>query len=144
MISPDLPIKEASEDLLNRTKFAESLAYAIQKYDNPYSFSIGLYGPWGSGKTSLINLTLGKLAQIDNDIVILRFNPWMCPDSQQLISQFFAQLASAIKLKREAAGKAIELIGQFGELFKLAGFVPQFGGLIAGAGNLMVGAAKLH
>ncbi len=49
MISPDLPIKEASEDLLNRTKFAESLAYAIQKYDNPnflFHWFVWALGKW--------------------------------------------------------------------------------------------------
>ena len=144
VINPDLPIKKESEDLLNRTQFAENLALAIKKFNAQSSFSIGLYGPWGSGKTSLLNLALGKLEEIDNEIVILRFNPWLCSDPQQLISQYFAQLAAAIKLKREAAGQAVDLIGQFGELFKLASFVPKYGGLIAGAGSVMVGAAKLH
>lgn len=144
MINPDLPIEKESEDLLNRTQFAENLALAIKKFNAQSSFSIGLYGPWGSGKTSLLNLALGKLEEIDNEIVILRFNPWLCSDPQQLISQYFAQLAAAIKLKREAAGQAVDLIGQFGELFKLASFVPKYGGLIAGAGSVMVGAAKLH
>ena len=77
MINPDLPISRASEDKLNRSSFAKSLAKVLLDYTAPYSFSIGLYGEWGSGKTSLLNMVLETVEEIDKDAVILRFNPWL-------------------------------------------------------------------
>ena len=51
MISPDLPITKSEEDALNRSNFAKNLAQAVIQCTFPTSFSIGLYGKWGSGKT---------------------------------------------------------------------------------------------
>ena len=56
IISPDLPITKLSEDKLNRAAFAQSLAKTISQYSLTSSFTIGLYGEWGSGKTSLVKV----------------------------------------------------------------------------------------
>lgn len=49
MINPDIPITKSSEDKLNRGSFAESLANVILQSTFPTSFTVGLYGAWGSG-----------------------------------------------------------------------------------------------
>ena len=99
MISPDLRITKSSEDKLNRESFAESLANVILQSTFPTSFTVGLYGAWGSGKTSLLNMVIEQIERSSTDVIILRFNPWLCSDPKQLITQFFKQLASAIKMK---------------------------------------------
>ena len=86
MINADLPITNSSEDILNRGSFARSLAETITKQSFPASFTIGLYGAWGSGKTSLLNMILEDIKNNDNTAVILRFNPWLCADPKQLIN----------------------------------------------------------
>lgn len=55
MISPDLPITKSSEDTLNRKSFAQSLAHVLLQSSFSTAFTVGLYGTWGSGKTSLLN-----------------------------------------------------------------------------------------
>ena len=99
MINPDLPIMKSSEDKLNRESFVKSLANVILQSAFPTSFTVGLYGAWGSGKTSLLNMVIEQIERSSTDVVILRFNPWLCSDPKQLITQFFKQLASAIKMK---------------------------------------------
>ena len=99
MISPDLPIMKSSEDKLNRESFVKSLANVILQSAFPTSFTVGLYGAWGSGKTSLLNMVIEQIERSSTDVIILRFNPWLCSDPKQLITQFFKQLASAIKMK---------------------------------------------
>lgn len=61
MLCPDLPITKSDDDVLNRGSFAESLAKTIVQYSSPSSLAIGLYGRWGSGKTSLLNMSVKKL-----------------------------------------------------------------------------------
>ena len=119
MISPDVPITKVADDTLNRGVFAQSLATTILQYSFPSSFSIGLYGAWGSGKTSLLNMVLEAVEENDEDAVILRFNPWLCADSKQLITQFFKQLSTAIKLKKSAEAKAWEIIDRYADLFAI-------------------------
>ena len=75
MISPDLPITKAADDKLNRKSFADNLAQVLLQYSFPSSFTIGLYGEWGSGKTSLLNMVLETVESTDDHAVMLRFNP---------------------------------------------------------------------
>ncbi len=70
MISPDLPITKSNEDRLNRNVFAKSIARTMLQYSFPSSFTIGLYGEWGSGKTSLVNMVLEAVEDSDNNTTI--------------------------------------------------------------------------
>lgn len=142
MISPDLPITKSSEDKLNRESFAESLANVILQSTFPTSFTVGLYGAWGSGKTSLLNMVIEQVERRSKDVVILRFNPWLCSDPKQLITQFFKQLASAIKVKKPAADTVCELVDQYADLFDAASIIPYAGSAIAAAGKMFTAKAR--
>ena len=82
------------EDSLNRANFAKNLATNIQNYFNRNEINncltIGLMGEWGSGKTSLLNMTEHYLK--DSDIKIIKFNPWLYSTYHQLVEQFFDEL----------------------------------------------------
>ena len=142
MISSDLPITKSTDDKLNRAVFAKNLAETVMHHSFPAAFTIGLYGEWGSGKTSLVNMLLETIENSENDAVILRFNPWLCSDSKQLITQFFKQLASAIKLKKSKAEKAWELIDQYADIFDAANLIPGIGALLAAGGKALGDEAK--
>lgn len=144
MVSPDLPITKSQEDKLNRRSFANSLAQTLLRYSFASSLTIGLYGEWGSGKTSLLNMVLETVESIDETIVVFRFNPWLCSDPKQLITQFFKQLSTAIKMKKPKAEQAWDLIDQFGDVFELAGLIPGAGIVISAAGKILDKKAKEH
>ena len=137
MISSDLPITKSAEDKLNRAEFAKSLAKTISRYSFPSSFTIGLYGEWGSGKTSLLNMVLEAVEDKDEDAIIIRFNPWLCSDPKQLITQFFKQMAAAIKLKKPKAEKAWKLIDQYADIFDAANLIPGVGSIVAALGKIL-------
>lgn len=90
------PIESIDEDTdgLNRNNFSKNLAENIKNYfkNNNNSITIGLMGDWGSGKTSILNLT--KIHLKDSDIKIMDFNPWIYSSYNQLIEQFFDELIS--------------------------------------------------
>lgn len=142
MISPDLPITKFEDDTLNRGSFAQSLAQVLQQYSLSCSFSIGLYGAWGSGKTSLLNMVLEIVEKADDNIVILRFNPWLCSDSKQLTTQFFKQMATAIKLKKTATSKAWELIDQYADVFEATSLIPVVGAFLNIGSKVLTKRAK--
>ena len=118
MYNPDKPIKSYGEDLLGRSDFAKQLAESIISLSTTDAYVVGLFGEWGSGKTSVLNLTEEVLLDISgndkNDkVTIVRFNPWGYTDSNQLVGQFFSSLASEFKYdkkdnKQEKVGAAIE------------------------------------
>ena len=90
------PIETLDEDKdgLNNDNFAKNLAINIQNYfkNNNQCLTIGLMGNWGSGKTSILNLT--KIHLKETDIEVMEFNPWIYSSYNQLIEQFFDELIS--------------------------------------------------
>lgn len=144
MINPDIPITKSSEDKLNRGSFAESLANVILQSTFPTSFTVGLYGAWGSGKTSLLNMLVEQVERRSTEVVIVRFNPWLCSDPKQLITQFFKQLASAIKTKNSVADTVCALVNQYADLFDAASIIPYAGPAIAAAGKMVTAKARNH
>lgn len=56
LFSADRPIRSRDEDQLYRRTFAEELARAVCGWRDNDSLVIALYGPWGSGKSSIKNM----------------------------------------------------------------------------------------
>lgn len=142
MISPDLPITKSSEDRLSRESFAASLADVMLQTTFPTSFTVGLYGAWGSGKTSLLNMIIEQVERRNADIVILRFNPWLCSDPKQLITQFFKQLAGAIKIKRSKRDTVYRLFDEYADLLDAVNLIPHAGPAIAAIGKALITKAR--
>lgn len=93
------PITSLEDDRLDRGPFIKMLARGLENTYQRDSMVIALYGDWGSGKSSVLNLCL---SQIDSDLdeqrqerpLIVRFNPWWYSDTGELLVRFFDQLAS--------------------------------------------------
>jgi hypothetical protein len=96
-ISADLPIVSRAEDKLNRIGFAEALAKVIRFWRNQPSLVIGLFGDWGSGKSSLKNLVLEAL-QADKETcpIVVEFNPWQVSGQELLLETFFREVGHAL------------------------------------------------
>lgn len=120
-LNSDKPINCAQDDILGRSSFATSLAKAMLAYSSQEAFTIGLYGLWGSGKTSVINLLIEQLQEQertippDRKVIVFRFNPWMCTSSEQMIEQFFTQLSAVIS-PQSSVDKAVEGVQRITEV----------------------------
>lgn len=117
-VRSDNPIQHAADDTLSRSPLAGSLVGQVLGMDATQGLVVGVLGPWGSGKTSLINLA--RLDFERRGVPILDFNPWMFSGAQQLVDSFFIELASQLKVRPDLAevGKGLE---DYGEAF--SGFV---------------------
>ena len=121
----DKPIEKADEDLLGRSDFAKQFGKSICEYDSKDGLVIGLYGKWGSGKTSIINMAISEIpvdksenekwysrvykrikkiftsqksAEEDqnHNPIIIKFSPWNYSDKNNLISLFFHELKNKL------------------------------------------------
>ncbi|WP_052402711.1 KAP family P-loop NTPase fold protein [Methanococcoides methylutens] len=103
MINPDKPIKSSDDDALGRKGVAKALGDALLVDSSKECHVIGIYGKWGSGKTSFINMALEhveeKASNLDNNEkpIIINFNPWNFSNQNQLIEQFFKQLSNTFE-----------------------------------------------
>jgi len=135
MFKPDQPIKSHKEDILGRFPFAQSLCDAILSYKEKDSIVIGLFGAWGSGKTSIINMALEHIGLVsknktdDKGPIVIRFNPWNFSDQNQLITQFFRQLSIVLRRPDYAsdAKKAGERLETYAKFFEPFALVPTVG-----------------
>ncbi len=116
----DKPIIKKEQDKFGRMPFVERLSDNILSYDATDNLVIGLYGNWGEGKTSILNLLQENITtKQDNKhnkekIQFIKFNPWNFKEQDELISAFFTEMYNQLKLID--FGKEISFMGK---LFKL-------------------------
>ncbi len=124
MIRKDTPILNVADDLLNRDNFVESLKQSIINYsDNDESLTIGLYGKWGEGKTSVINLLKKKLDK-QEDIICFTFEPWLYSNTEQLMSMFFKDLSDCVGNKYNQ-NKLSKIFNSYAEAFEVISHIPE-------------------
>jgi len=70
----DHPIDSEKEDILRRENIVRQIVSAIDDYSFEGSFVIALTGEWGSGKSSVLNLS--KIQFKKKGISTLEFSPW--------------------------------------------------------------------
>ncbi len=63
-LSPDRPASDPKRDLFGHAPFAEALAKSIQTYSNDEGLVLGLYGPWGSGKSTVLAYVVNYLKEL--------------------------------------------------------------------------------
>src|SRR4051812_35595376 len=85
----DRPIDSKDEDQLGRAPFARAIAEQILASPGLDSYVVALMGPWGSGKTSLLNMVAEEISLRSDRTVVLRFNPWIFSGAEQLVGHFF-------------------------------------------------------
>lgn len=132
MFDADRPIRTSDQDRLGRSVFCKYLARCMLDHQNPDSLVIGLYGGWGSGKTSIINLTLQELRFASSNMfdqekpIILNFSPWSYSGQNELIFSFFRRLSSEMHSAEyfENAEKIIYLLELYISFFSHQ-FIPK-------------------
>ena len=135
MFASDKPVETSCNDLLDRASFAKQLANAIVSYSNADSCTIGLYGKWGAGKTSIINMVTENLEernkQVDEEdqIIIVRFNPWNYSDRTQIIDQFFQTINTELKIgdTPKALKKVGDALEKYSGALEYTTLIPEIG-----------------
>lgn len=108
----DDPIVDQEQDLLGWGEYAVHVAELIdQASQQTNSAVIALVGPWGSGKTSLLNFVRQHLDDAQS-FKVVEFNPWIVADLPSLTADFFRTLIAAMpnkkakKIRRQLASYA--------------------------------------
>ena len=94
----DAPKRAPGEDALGHASFADRLAEVLFNIDAPDGYVVGLHGPWGSGKSSVLNFVCDQLekragAGQGDAPRIVRFEPWIISGHQDVTAGFMKVLA---------------------------------------------------
>ena len=133
----DKPIETKEQDLLGRASFSNQLGKAIYDYSGKDGLVIGLYGRWGTGKTSVINIAVNEINRLaendENKPLIIRFAPWNYSDRNNLISLFFQGLKNKINIldNEEQKKKIGKALNDYSGAFDALSLVPIVGSGIA-------------
>ncbi|ODS59351.1 MAG: NTPase [Acidovorax sp. SCN 65-108] len=126
----DQPILTPSEDRFGIDPFAAALAKSILKIQSPTGSVIALNGPWGSGKSSALNLIRHHLdgAVKAGDVAVIDFTCWWFRGEEALALAFFRELYAGMS----------PTLGE-----KLKKSLPKLGARLLKAGAVLGGAADL-
>ncbi|MBD3655779.1 P-loop NTPase fold protein [Marinobacter sp.] len=136
VLSADRPSLDPKDDLFGHAPFAKSLADSICRYPGSDGLVLALYGPWGSGKSTVLSYVQHFLEQRpeNEQPVLVNFNPWWFSGQENLARAFLGQLQAVLPAKSEKFKQLGDLLADFAEgvggLIDLTGVSGGAGGLI--------------
>lgn len=125
--SADRPLGADQVDRFQRKDLAKRLVRLIKGRRKEDCLVVGLYGSWGEGKTSVIDMLDMMLSQ-ENLATTYRFNPWTYKDENTLLKEFFLGLAESMEQDLlTPKDKVADALRRYGDAFN---FIP-YGGLFS-------------
>lgn len=96
-LTSDSSLENPENDELGYREFSQYLADTITTRVPTDEFVVGVYGKWGSGKSTILNFLELYLKDQDDPPVVVRFNPWWFSGETDLIDKFFTQLEAGLE-----------------------------------------------
>ncbi len=111
--------KESDIDYLNFSEIAESIADIINSPEL-LPLSIGVFGDWGAGKSTILSLTESSLAKSNEDCLHIKFDAWLYQgydDARASILETIAKyLVKHTKDNEDLSDKAKALYGRVNKI----------------------------
>ena len=128
---------EENSDLFGFDAYAKTISGLIANRENKTPLVIGIYGPWGSGKTTLMRTVishLGKINQYEDktpyrNCKTVWFQAWKYKDEDEILAALIEEIFKAMKRDNFFEGckaevekivkrfNKLKVIGKFTELF---------------------------
>lgn len=130
-ILSDNPITSTKADLFGYRSYADRLAKIIRDVKET-PFTIGIFGEWGSGKTSVMRMIESKIRN-EKGIKTIWFNPWKYDNKEAIWSALIQTILSEMAndeeyLKSQTKNNRKKILG------KIKKIVIQFSWCAAGVG----------
>jgi len=95
----DSALEKPEQDQFGYSSFAKNIADTIATRTPVDEFVVGIYGQWGSGKSTVLNFVGENLEERNDPPIVIRFNPWWFSGQADLISKFFSQFRAGLELE---------------------------------------------
>ena len=112
MAISDNPIRAESQDLYGRVPFAANLAHLLLSFPADSSYCVGVYGDWGSGKTSVLEMAARRIRAERQHVVWLA--PWALGSADKVLERLLDDLVQELGIKRgpiKWLSKAARILG---------------------------------
>ena len=117
----DAPILTPDDDRFGIDRFAQALAQSFKDIESPIGATVAINGPWGSGKSSAVNLIRHHLKNDveDGKLEVIDFRCWWFRGEEALTLAFLQELNAS--LRKTLGDKAKELIPRLSKTLLQAG-----------------------
>jgi hypothetical protein len=112
----DAAVRRREDDFLNRWPLAKEIYGIAITGPQDWSVRVGIYGEWGTGKTSVLEF-ISEMAKQDGQILI-RFNPWEHSTKDSLWRSFVLTVFKEPALAKIAGATKAKAKGVVRSLFK--------------------------
>jgi predicted KAP-like P-loop ATPase len=119
----DSPIERADDDRYGITAFAKTLAKSLVAIVKPIGTTVAINGPWGSGKSSAVNLIRAELeSRRDKTLNVVEFKCWWYRGEEAIALAFLQELNTALSRHsgRRSKTRSLTLGGIFSKLVRLS------------------------
>lgn len=121
----DTPWMPGDKDLLEYKSYAENFADTVLKTDQAHPLVFGIEAPWGTGKTSFLNMCQEQWERHEARPVVFRFDPWYFNSDEDLIRNFFTELKIILR-KKYLLPEVDSYLSQYAALLSKATVVRDF------------------
>lgn len=127
--SSDNPLIDPANDMLGHAPFSRLLAQSISRIYPKQGIVIAINGPWGSGKSTILNFVLYYLEHefVELPVIPIRFNPWWFSGREDLTRLLIGQIRAQLGDKDYG-----ELKGKLADYTELVTTIPGVPGKDAG------------
>jgi len=80
-IQDDERVLNSTTDLLKTSVYAENLVKVIENAPKDKVFTIGVFGGWGTGKSSIIRTAQDEIEKKQSDVKFITYDAWKYADS---------------------------------------------------------------
>lgn len=117
----DAPILTPDDDRFGIDRFAQALAQSFKDIKSPIGATIAINGPWGSGKSSAVNLIRHHLQKDveEGKLELIDFRCWWFRGEEALTLAFLQELNAS--LRKSLGKRAKELIPRLSKTLLQAG-----------------------
>ncbi len=110
-----VPDDFSDADQIGYIEHGSGLVEMIRSVQAKGSFTIGVFGQWGQGKTSMLRQIKKELDKIkveknEKEILTVWFNPWQFTGEEHIIIPFFHTLVSDLKDFKEKKAKTLQKV----------------------------------
>lgn len=129
IFSSDNPLKDPANDMLGYVPFSKLLAQSISRICPMEGIVVAINGPWGSGKSTILNFVLYFLEHeyADSQVIPIHFNPWWFSGREDLTRLLIGQIRARLGDKDYG-----ELKGKLADFTELVTRIPGVPGKDAG------------
>jgi hypothetical protein len=96
----DEPLTDPSSDLLDMNEHALALAKYIRSHEKERPFTVGIFGEWGEGKTTMVHFLERHLAKLKKDaskpLKFVCFTAWPFTTSEKLWRGLILEITKAM------------------------------------------------